>query len=327
MNYLRNNTTGATYNFDSMPIPGGMGGGQNALMPDYSAPIDVYGQKGYRIKGDPSGVLLADGRKITLDQNPDLTRARQMQALEMEKAGLNNQLLEAQIRQSSQKEVPSWQTIETQNGTVAFNPKTLETRPLTSPGGEAIQKNQPLTEFQGKSTGFGMRAQNSSDIIDNIGEGGKVQPNLFKQGVESVPLIGGALAMGVNSLPESFGGPSAKQQQIEQAQRDFVNSVLRQESGAAISSGEFDNARNQYFPLPGDSPEVIAQKKNNRQLAINGFKISAGPGAKNFTQAQAQPSGAAGQAIDQAKSAIASGAPRDAVVRRLEQLGVTNHGL
>ena len=60
MNYLRNNTTGATYNFDSMPIPGGMGGGQNALMPDYSAPIDVYGQKGYRIKGDPSGVLLAD---------------------------------------------------------------------------------------------------------------------------------------------------------------------------------------------------------------------------------------------------------------------------
>ena len=28
MNFLRNNTTGATYNFESAPMPGGMGGGQ-----------------------------------------------------------------------------------------------------------------------------------------------------------------------------------------------------------------------------------------------------------------------------------------------------------
>ena len=148
MNYLRNNTTGATYNFDSMPIPGGMGGGQNALMPDYSAPIDVYGQKGYRIKGDPSGVLLADGRKITLDQNPDLTRARQMQALEMEKAGINNQLLEAQIRASSQREVPTLQHVETPNGPMAFNPKTGQYSPIGSAGGMPMQSKEQAQRTQ-----------------------------------------------------------------------------------------------------------------------------------------------------------------------------------
>jgi len=145
MNYLRNNVTGATYNFDSAPMPGG---GQNALMLDYSAPIEVYGQKGFRVKGDPSAVMLADGRKVTLDQNPDLTRARQMQALEMEKAGLNNQLLEAQIRASTQKETPTLQHVETPNGPMAFNPKTGQYTPIGSTNGTLIQSKEQAQRGQ-----------------------------------------------------------------------------------------------------------------------------------------------------------------------------------
>ena len=63
---------------------------------------------------------------------------------------------------------------------------------------------------------------------------------------------------------------SGAQQQVEQAQRDFINAVLRRESGAAIADSEFANARQQYFPQPGDSPEVIAQKRKNRDLATAG---------------------------------------------------------
>jgi hypothetical protein len=44
-------------------------------------------------------------------------------------------------------------------------------------------------------------------------------------------------------------------------------------------------------------------------------------------QGPKNPGGAMAQAINEAKQAISAGAPRDAVVRRLEQLGVTNHGL
>ena len=54
--------------------------------------------------------------------------------------------------------------------------------------------------------------------------------------------------------------------QIEQAQRDFINAVLRRESGAAIAPSEFENARLQYFPQPGDTAEVVKQKQKNREM-------------------------------------------------------------
>lgn len=58
---------------------------------------------------------------------------------------------------------------------------------------------------------------------------------------------------------------SDEYKQIEQAQRDFVNAVLREESGAAIAESEFENAIKQYFPQPGDTDEVVRQKQINRQ--------------------------------------------------------------
>jgi len=62
----------------------------------------------------------------------------------------------------------------------------------------------------------------------------------------------------------------------DQAEKNFVNSILRRESGAAISKAEFENAEEQYFPRPGDNPEVIAQKKANRMQAMAGLKAEAG---------------------------------------------------
>lgn len=69
---------------------------------------------------------------------------------------------------------------------------------------------------------------------------------------------------------------SKERQQFIQAQRDFINAVLRRESGAVISEPEFANARQQYFPQPGDSQEVIAQKRQNRLTAIQGIMGAAG---------------------------------------------------
>jgi hypothetical protein len=154
--------------------------------------------------------------------------------------------------------------------------------PAVGPDGTPAGSGKPLSEFQGKSTVFGMRADAASRVIDQVGKGGQVQPSLLKRAAEAVPLVGEGLGMAANQ----FASP--QQQQVEQAQRDFLNSVLRQESGAAISASEFDNARKQYFPQPNDTPEVVAQKQRNREMAINGFRISAGPGAKNIGGAPAQ---------------------------------------
>lgn len=171
------------------------------------------------------------------------------------------------------------QHVETDRGMMAFDPSTGKMTPAVGADGRPVSSSKPLTEYQGKSTGFGMRADAASKIIDQVGQDGKIQPSLIKRAAEAVPLVGEGLSMIANGMQ------SPEQQQVEQAQRDFVNSVLRSESGSAISQGEFDNARKQYFPQPGDSPEVVAQKQANREAAINGFRVSAGPGARNIGDA------------------------------------------
>ena len=131
-----------------------------------------------------------------------------------------------------------------------------------------------LTEAQGKSTGFALRAKQASDILDIVGKDGKIQPGVLKRVGESVPLVGEGLGTMLNFTQ------SAPEQRVEQAQRSFVNAILRQESGAAINESEFNNAKKQYFPQPGDSKDVIEQKRLNRETAVKSLEVAAGPGMK-----------------------------------------------
>lgn len=176
---------------------------------------------------------------------------------------------------------PNLQHIDTQDGVVTFNPRTAKTAPLLGADGKPVQSGKGLTESQGKATGMALRAQTAHDILNELEDAGTTTPGIIKQGAAAVPLVGGALAMGVNTLPSVLGGPSSAQNRVEQAQRDFVNAALRVESGAAISESEFNNARKQYFGQPGDDAATLEQKRRNRETEIQNLKLQAGPGAKN----------------------------------------------
>jgi hypothetical protein len=130
---------------------------------------------------------------------------------------------------------------------------------------------KPPTEGQAKSVLFGSRMVAADKVIKEMGEKGVNMPSVYKQGMEAVPFIGGVLGTAANLVQ------SPEQQQVEQAQRDFINAVLRRESGAVIADSEFDNARKQYFPQIGDSEAVIRQKAKTRTTAIEGLKVEAGP--------------------------------------------------
>lgn len=151
----------------------------------------------------------------------------------------------------------------------ATNETTRRGQDLTN--ARAKDQLKAPTEFQGKSAGYGARAEQADKIITSLE--GNYSPAAInsKVSVEGTPLVGGILGAATNKF-----ALSANDQRAEQAQRDFVNAVLRQESGASISASEFDNARRQYFPQPGDSKDVLTQKAQNRKLAIQGFKNSAG---------------------------------------------------
>lgn len=73
-------------------------------------------------------------------------------------------------------------------------------------------------------------------------------------------------------------GQSSEFQSYDQAARNFINAVLRRESGAAIAPSEFTSAELQYLPQPGDTETTLVQKRANREYVFEQMKRSAGKG-------------------------------------------------
>jgi len=121
----------------------------------------------------------------------------------------------------------------------------------------------PPTQAQFSAAGYAERVRQANTTINELG-------NKFA----SRGSLGGTTVFGIG-LPNFL--KSSERQLFEQAQRNFVNAVLRRESGAAISPDEFKSAEIQYFPQPGDSPQVLQQKAMNRQIVQNNLINTAGP--------------------------------------------------
>jgi hypothetical protein len=147
---------------------------------------------------------------------------------------------------------------------------------LTSiPGGPADKTLSPNKE-QSDAYTYSTRMESADKIINSLE--GKYDPfsiNIKTSGKTAL-IPGGETAANKYLL-------NANDQKAEQAQRNFINAVLRRESGATIQPSEFDSANQQYFNQPGDSPEVKAQKKANRREAIEGLKRAAGPTGNKST--------------------------------------------
>lgn len=105
-----------------------------------------------------------------------------------------------------------------------------------------------------------------------------VQAEEILEGLERAGYDRSSMKESLRSKLPNFLQPEKgdKLLQQEQAERNFVNAVLRRESGAAISASEFESAQKQYFPRYGDTPNVLKQKRENRLTAVGGMKSEAG---------------------------------------------------
>jgi hypothetical protein len=126
----------------------------------------------------------------------------------------------------------------------------------------SIQSFAPPNPSQpeAQSAGFANRLAEAAGIIDQTEA---AQTSLGQVAKSKTPVVGNYLV-------------STDFQKADQARRNFVNAQLRRESGAAIADSEFKNAEKQYFPQPGDSKEVLAQKKASRDMAVRNMQLSAG---------------------------------------------------
>lgn len=161
----------------------------------------------------------------------------------------------------------SVQFVGMQDGKPVFlNPKTSELSTGNLPGeGPLISTTQ--SEGQANAKLYSDRAEEASIKINEIASK-----------IDLTSLGSAAQAKSPNVFK------SGKIQGFEQAKRNFVNAVLRRESGAVISPSEFENADKQYFPQFGDTEEVLKQKAQNRETAIQGLKNAAGINYKSHAK-------------------------------------------
>lgn len=132
----------------------------------------------------------------------------------------------------------------------------------------ANEKDKPepdLKEWQVQSGVYGKRLNQAEDVFKDLEDKGYNRADWLEGAKDKLSGLWGA---------GHFTSDDLKRQQ--QAERNFVTATLRKESGASISKGEFETAEKQYFPREGDSPEVIAQKRANRQQVIEGMKLGSG---------------------------------------------------
>jgi hypothetical protein len=109
---------------------------------------------------------------------------------------------------------------------------------------------KPQTQTQAKVNGFADRLLEAESILKDSNK------------------FGSFFAVGAD-LPNYL--KTEDRQEFEQAQRNFINAVLRTESGAVIADSEFENAAQQYFPQRGDSAGTLLQKAANRNTVISNF--------------------------------------------------------
>lgn len=127
---------------------------------------------------------------------------------------------------------------------------------------EATKATDPkeATQQQILSAGYAKRVEQAEQTITDV------EKNIAGMGLLSFAAQ--------SRMPSK--GQSGEFQQYDQAARNLINAVLRRESGAAISASEFDNARRQYLPQPGDTSETLALKKQNRQTTFESLKQAGG---------------------------------------------------
>lgn len=141
---------------------------------------------------------------------------------------------------------------------ILLNPRTGQMTEGTLPGGGPLTSTNQ-TEGQANAKLYAQRMEEADKQLNELDK--SVDLSSIGSGIEG-------------KLPNI--AKSGNIQMFEQSKRNFLNAVLRRESGAVISPTEFAEGNKQYFTVMGDTPKVKQQKALNRQTAIAGIRNAGG---------------------------------------------------
>lgn len=231
--------------------------------------VPIYGQGGTVTGIDPKSIEEARRQKALeaeANQKFKSFQARKLQIesslqepkMQMQKEALQeaNALRKESLRLSEQAQKSRDENERarlTQQAEISKKNYELKLREASEKSAKVSKPSAAEQNF----AGFALKAQKAHEIANEI-ENSSSDPASISFSAErfgsNLPIIGGLIR---KKIPENV-------QKYENAQKSFVNAVLRPESGAAISPTEFEEARKQYFPQPGDSKATVEQKRQLR---------------------------------------------------------------
>jgi hypothetical protein len=141
-------------------------------------------------------------------------------------------------------------------------------RMMQGPGAQ----NKPFTEGQSKDNVFSTRARGALPTL-----------NQFEQQLTSL----GNRALDMDPTGLARGALQNSDFQVAKSAGDeFLQAVLRKDTGAAITTQEQELYGKTYLPQPGDGPEVIQYKRQARERAVAAIEAGMSP-AQMVAQEQA----------------------------------------
>lgn len=164
---------------------------------------------------------------------------------------------------------PSYSVIQQQQPDGTIKPVVFDNRSgkiVDAPGAEAYTPPVKPTGENLKASGFLTRMDSAEKLL------GDYRPSL-----KDFTAVGSVLSGNAVMAAAANKAMSPEGQKYYQAASDWVRAKLRKESGAVIGPEEMIQEIRTYFPIPGDSKEVIKQKEAGRQTAMQAISQEAGP--------------------------------------------------
>jgi hypothetical protein len=143
------------------------------------------------------------------------------------------------------------------------------------PGGPAAGSKRDLKEYQTKDAMFAERMNRAEKVLESVAaidEKGQPKAGAYNPAQNSNAWWPDDGYGGIANLTNS-----KEWQQYQQAAREGIAAILRKDTGAAVTETEWNLYFPMYYPQPGDSPEVVAQKKASRDAAAQALRGSSGP--------------------------------------------------
>jgi hypothetical protein len=145
---------------------------------------------------------------------------------------------------------------------------SIETGPdgqlrIVQGAGAGARAGKPFTEGEGKDVVYATRARGALEVLE--------------------PVAGELTSLGSQIAGYDPTGivrsrvQSSNYQVARQAGDEFLQAILRKDTGAAITAGEQALYGVTYLPQPGDGPEVLEAKRAARQRAVAAINAGMSP--------------------------------------------------